>query len=63
MTIEQLWHVFDDWYTDTEIHLYLVGLHYQTCYTDYKQLLYDYGTFVVNHFSHNAAENTITIHV
>lgn len=63
MTVKQLWFAFDDWYTDTEIHLYLAGLHYQTCYMNYEQLLYDYGTFNVIHFSHNAAENTITISI
>ena len=63
MTVKQLWVAFDDWYTYTEIHLYLDGLHYYTCYTNYEQLLHDYGTFTVIHFSHNATENTITIYI
>jgi predicted phosphoadenosine phosphosulfate sulfurtransferase len=56
MTVEQLWSAFDDWYTDTEIHLYLVGIHYQTSYNNY-------GTFIVQNFSYNCNENTITIYV
>ena len=62
MTVKQLWSAFDDWYTDTEIHLYLVGMHYQTVYNNYEQLLHDYGTFIVQNFSYNANENTITIY-
>ena len=61
MTIEQLWDAFDDWYTDTEIYLYLVDIHYQASY-NYEQLLHDYGTFIVKNFSYNANENTITIY-
>lgn len=63
MTVKQLWVVFDDWHTHTEIHLYLDGLHYHICYMNYEQLLYDYGTSTVIHFSYNATENIITIYI